>query len=69
MRRGASASAQHHASKTFSWGFEADYAYGGALGVNQQSAAPVLLGGRGNLVGEFPHTGSFFLPANFGREL
>ena len=56
--------AQHQASKTFSWGVEADYAYGGALGVNQQSAAPVLLGGQVNLVREFPHRRLLF-----GRQL
>jgi long-chain fatty acid transport protein len=61
--------AQHQSSKTFSWGVAAEYAYGGTLDVNQQSAAPVLLGGRGNLVGEFPSTGSFFIAANFGWRL
>ena len=48
-------------------GVPADYAYGGATrrGVDKQSAQPVALGGRGNLVGSYPETGMFFLAANF----
>jgi long-chain fatty acid transport protein len=56
---------QHQVSKTFSWGIAGEYAYGGTLDVNKQSAAPVALGGRGNLVGSFNNTGIFFLAANF----
>jgi long-chain fatty acid transport protein len=56
---------QNQVSKTFSWGVAGEYAYGGTLDVNKQSAAPVGLGGRGNLVGSFNNTGIFFLAANF----
>jgi long-chain fatty acid transport protein len=61
--------AQQQVSKTFSWGIAGEYAYGGTLDVNRQSAAPVLLGGRGNLVGEFPDTGMYFIAANFEWKL
>jgi long-chain fatty acid transport protein len=57
--------AQHQASKTFEWGVAAEYAYGGTLDVNNQSAAPVALGGRGNLVGSFNDAATWFLSANF----
>jgi long-chain fatty acid transport protein len=59
------AGAQHRASKTFEWGVAAEYAYGGTLDVNNQSAAPVALGGRGNLVGSFNDAATWFLSANF----
>jgi hypothetical protein len=38
--------AQKQASKTFSWGFAAKYAYGGTLDVGKKDSAPVRLGGR-----------------------
>jgi long-chain fatty acid transport protein len=53
--------AEHRASKTLNWGFAAEYMYGGTLDTNMQSAAPVALGGRGNLVGSFNNTGTLFL--------
>jgi long-chain fatty acid transport protein len=56
--------AQKQESKTFSWGVAAEYAYGGTLDVNKQSAAPVALGGRGNLVGSYNDTASFFFAGN-----
>jgi long-chain fatty acid transport protein len=56
---------QNQVNKTFSWGVAGEYAYGGTLDVNKQSAAPVALGGRGNLVGSFNNTGIFFIAANF----
>lgn len=55
--------AQKQESKDFSWGVAAEYAYGGTLDVNQQSTAPVALGGRGNLVGSYNDTGILFLAA------
>ena len=55
--------AQNDVSKTFSWGIAGEYAYGGTLDVNQQSAVPVALGGRGNLVGSYNNTGILFLGA------
>jgi long-chain fatty acid transport protein len=61
--------AQNQVSKTFSWGIAGEYAYGGTLDVNRQSAAPVGLGGRGNLVGTYDNTGVFFIAANFNWKL
>jgi long-chain fatty acid transport protein len=55
---------QNQVSKTFSWGIAGEYAYGGTLDVNKQSAAPVGLGGRGNLVGSYDNAGVFFIAAN-----
>jgi long-chain fatty acid transport protein len=57
--------AQKQESKTFNWGLAAEYAYGGTLDVNIQSPAPVALGGRGDLVGQYKDTGVVFLTANF----
>jgi long-chain fatty acid transport protein len=59
------AGVQNQYSKTFSWGFSAEYAYEGTLDVDKRSAAPVALGGRGDLVGSYPDTGMFFFAANF----
>lgn len=59
------AGVQNQYSKTFNWGFSAEYVYGGTLDVDKRSAAPVALGGRGNLVGSYPDTGILFLAANF----
>jgi long-chain fatty acid transport protein len=58
------AGVQNQYSKTFSWGVSAEYAYGGTLDVDKQSAAPVALGGRGDLVGSYPDTGIFFVAFN-----
>ena len=55
------AGAEHQASKTFKWGFAAEYLYGGTLDVNLQGAAPVALGGRGSVVGSYNSTGAVFL--------
>lgn len=60
---------QNQSSKTFSWGIAAEYVYGGTLDVDQQSAIPVALGGRGSVVGEYPNTGLFFVAANFSWKL
>src|SRR5262245_5048674 len=57
--------AQHQSSKTFSWGVAFEYLYGGTLDVNQQGSVPLAFGGRGNIVGEFPHLGMYFVAANF----
>ena len=43
----------------------AEYAYGGTLDVDKQGAAPVALGGRGDLVGSYKDTGMLFLAVNF----
>jgi long-chain fatty acid transport protein len=59
------AGVQNKVSKAFSWGAAAEYAYGGTLDVDRQSDVPVVLGGRGDLVGSYPDTGIFFLAANF----
>jgi len=52
-------------SKTFNWGFSAEYAYSGTLDVDKRSTAPVVLGGRGDVVGSCPDTGMFFFATNF----
>lgn len=57
---------QNQVSKSFQWGLSGEYAWGGSLTVNEQSAAPVALGGRGNLVGEYNNAESWFFAANFG---
>jgi long-chain fatty acid transport protein len=57
------AGAQHQVSKTFFWGVAAEYMYGGALDVNQQSTTPVELGGRGNVVGSYDNIATLFLAA------
>jgi long-chain fatty acid transport protein len=56
---------QKEESKTFNWGVSAEYAYGGTLDVNNISTAPVVLGGRGDLVGSYNNAGILFLAANF----
>jgi long-chain fatty acid transport protein len=56
--------AQHQVSKTFSWGFAAEYAYGGTLDIDKHADAPIALGGRGDLVGSFDNAGVLFLAAN-----
>ncbi len=55
--------AQHQVRKDFHWGFAAEYLYGGTLDVNVQGAAPVAVGGRGDLVGSYNSTGILFLAA------
>jgi len=58
------AGAQNQVSKTFAWGLAAEYAYGGTLDVNKHGNAPIVLGGRGDLVGSFDNTGILFLAVN-----
>jgi long-chain fatty acid transport protein len=52
--------AQNQYSKTFLWGVAAEYMYGGSLDTNLQSATPVELGGRGNLVGSYDNIYTLF---------
>ncbi|HET8580685.1 MAG TPA: porin, partial [Nitrospiraceae bacterium] len=56
---------EHQLSKRASVGVAAEYLYGGTLDVNLQSATPVALGGRGNVVGEYENTGIIFFAAFF----
>jgi long-chain fatty acid transport protein len=51
---------QHQATKTFTWGVSTEYMYGGTLDTNLQSN-PVVLGGRGNVVGSYEDTAALFL--------
>lgn len=53
--------AEKQAGKGSFWGVSAAYLYGGSLDTNLQSALPVALGGRGNVVGSFNDTGTFFV--------
>jgi long-chain fatty acid transport protein len=56
---------QQQLSKTTYWGLAAEYLYGGTLDTKLQSAVPVALGGRGNLDGSYPNTGTIFLAAYY----
>jgi long-chain fatty acid transport protein len=55
-------------SKTFDWGWSVEYLYSGTLNTNV-SGRPVVVGGRGDLVGSFNRAGSLFLGANFNWKL
>jgi long-subunit fatty acid transport protein len=55
---------QNLVSKTCDWGVAAKYVYGGSLEVNQQDINPAI-GGRGNIVGSYNDTGTFYVSANF----
>jgi long-chain fatty acid transport protein len=57
---------QKEESKTFTWGWSVEYLYGGNLHTNVSGNAPVVLGGRGDVVGSFNNVGIVFLAANFG---
>ncbi len=56
---------QNQVSKSFSWGFAGEYVSGGSLDVNKTGSAPVVAGGRGDLVGSYSNIGAFFMSANF----
>ena len=49
---------EQQVSTTFKWGVASELLYGGTLDVDQRSALPPALGGRGNLVGSFDKTTS-----------
>jgi len=57
--------AQKEESKTFNWGISAEYAYGGTLDVDRSGSLPVVVGGRGSLVGSYNNAAILFLAANF----
>ena len=61
--------AQQEVSKTFNWGVAFEYLAGGTLDVNKQGNAPVVLGGRGSVVGSYDNIGTYFLSANFNWKL
>ena len=56
---------QNQVDKTFAWGLAAEYIYGGTGDVNKQAQLPVVLGGRGNLVGSYDNIGILYMSANF----
>jgi long-chain fatty acid transport protein len=56
---------QNQVDKTFGWGLAAEYIYGGTGDVNKQATLPVVLGGRGNLVGSYDNIGILYMSANF----
>jgi long-chain fatty acid transport protein len=56
---------QQQLSKTSYWGIAAEYLYGGTLDTKLQSRVPVVLGGRGNVVGSYDNTGTLFLAAYY----
>jgi long-chain fatty acid transport protein len=49
---------EQQVSTTFKWGVAGELLYGGTLDVDQRSALPPALGGRGNLAGSFDNTTS-----------
>jgi long-chain fatty acid transport protein len=55
------AGVQRWLRRTLSLGLAAEYLYGGTLDVNLQSAVPVSLGGRGNVVGSYNSIGTIFV--------
>jgi hypothetical protein len=54
---------EQQVSKTFKWGVAGELLYGGTLDVDQRSALPPALGGRGNLAGSFDNTASIIFSA------
>jgi long-chain fatty acid transport protein len=56
---------QREQSQAFNWGVSFEYLYGGDLHTNITGSVPVLLGGRGNVVGSFNSVDFFFFAANF----
>ncbi len=52
-------------SKTFNWGWSAEYIYGADLHTNVANRVPVAIGGRGDVVGSFNNVGMFFVATNF----
>jgi len=58
------AGAQKQTSKRSFWGVAAEYLYGGTLKTDIQ-AAPVELGGRGDLIGSYDNTGVLFVSAYY----
>ena len=63
------AGVHHEASDRFAWGVSAEYAFGGDLGVNEQSTLPPALGGRGDLSGQYANTGILFLAVHLDCKL
>ena len=56
---------QQQLSKGSYWGIAAEYLYGGTLNVDMRSVKPVLVGGRGDLVGSYNSTGVIFVSAYY----
>ena len=59
---------QRQLSKTSYWGVAAEYLYGGTLDTRLQSRTPVLLGGRGDVVGSYDNIGTIFLAAYYNGQ-
>ena len=55
---------QNEVSPTFNWGWSLEYLYGGNLHTNVTGGAPVVLGGRGDVVGSFSNVELLFFAAN-----
>jgi len=56
---------QRQQSQAFNWGVSFEYLYGGDVHTNIAGSVPVVLGGRGNVVGSYNSNQFFFLAANF----
>ncbi len=56
---------QKEESSSFNWGWSLEYTPQGTLRSNVQGAVPVVLGGRGSVVGEYKKVNFIFLAMNF----
>lgn len=55
---------QKEESKTFNWGLSFEYVYGGNLNASAVGSVPVVVGGRGDVVGSFNSGNFLFFAAN-----
>jgi len=55
---------QKQQSEKFNWGWSLEYLTGGTIKSNISGSVPVILGGRGNVVGSFNDSQFIFLAAN-----
>lgn len=55
---------QQRISERFNWGASFEYIYGGTLETDITGSVPVVIGGRGDVVGSYKDNGFFFLAAN-----
>ena len=58
--------ARQQVNESFHWGPSIEYGWTGDLDVNIESAAPVAIGGRGDVVGTYKDSYGLFVAANFG---
>jgi long-chain fatty acid transport protein len=56
---------QKEESSSFNWGWSLEYTPQGTLRSNAQGTVPVVLGGRGNVIGQYDKVSFIFLALNF----